>query len=133
MLAGGPTQPPPATCRPHRERENRSLQIMRRDWAAVTVLAAVALVALGLAPAFARATAVSSWGSQGAGPGQFTSIGGIVAAQNGDLYVSDLNPGLAANPARIQQFTEAGVFIRQWGEYGTGNGQMNRPFDLAID
>ncbi len=34
---------------------------------------------------------------------------------------------------RIQKFTSAGVYITQWGKSGTGNGQFNGPYGIALD
>ena len=59
---------------------------------------------------------VSSWGSPGTGPGQFSNAyagidpAGIVVGPNGHLYVSDWN--------RIEEFTPNGVLVRS---FGTGN------------
>jgi sugar lactone lactonase YvrE len=34
---------------------------------------------------------------------------------------------------RVQQFTSDGAFVRQFGSYGTGKGQLNRPTGIAVD
>jgi len=34
---------------------------------------------------------------------------------------------------RIQKFTSAGVFLTKWGAFGSGNGQFNQPFGVAVD
>jgi hypothetical protein len=34
---------------------------------------------------------------------------------------------------RIQKFTNTGTFIREWGDDGTGNGQINGPVGVSID
>jgi DNA-binding beta-propeller fold protein YncE len=37
-----------------------------------------------------------------------------------------------ADSARIQKFTNEGVFIRTWGGPGSGAGQFNRPSEVAV-
>ncbi len=61
---------------------------------------------------------VTAWGALGTGPGQFSNLyagvdpAGIVVGPNGDLYVSDWT--------RIQEFTPAGAFVRQFGAGNQG-------------
>jgi tripartite motif-containing protein 71 len=43
------------------------------------------------------------------------------------VYVSD------ASRDRICKFDSNGSFLGNWGSTGTGRGQFNGPFDLAID
>mgnify|MGYP003575914300 CR=1 FL=1 len=80
------------------------------------------------------------WGTQGSGNGQFNDPSGITIDSSGRLYVVDTGNN------RIQQFRlvnpcpsgttqiVAGVcFVRSWGSLGTGNGQFNKPLDVALD
>jgi len=61
---------------------------------------------------------VTAWGAPGTGPGQFSNLyagvdpAGIVVGPNGDIYVSDWT--------RIQEFTPAGAFVRQFGSGNQG-------------
>jgi len=61
---------------------------------------------------------VTAWGAPGTGPGQFSALyagvdpAGIVVGKNGDIYVSDWS--------RIQEFTPAGAFVRQFGSGNQG-------------
>ncbi len=61
---------------------------------------------------------VTAWGVPGTGPGQFSNLyagvdpAGIVVGKNGDIYVSDWT--------RIQEFTPAGAFVRQFGAGNQG-------------
>ena len=48
-------------------------------------------------------------------------------ADNGDIYVTD-----GYGNARIHQFDSDGVWIRSWGEPGTGPGQFNLPHGICI-
>ncbi|HKQ21163.1 MAG TPA: hypothetical protein VJS91_03910 [Nitrososphaeraceae archaeon] len=80
------------------------------------------------------------WGTLGSGNGEFKSPEGIAIDSSGRVYVADTGNN------RIQQFrlanpcpsgtsqTVSGVcFVRAWGSLGTGNGQFNKPLDVALD
>ena len=45
----------------------------------------------------------------------------------GNVYVAD------TDNHRVQKFTSTGSYLTQWGTYGTGNGQFNRPFYVSVD
>lgn len=45
----------------------------------------------------------------------------------GHVYVAD------SNGDRIQKFDESGTFLTKWGTPGSGNGQFNDPFGIAVD
>ena len=45
----------------------------------------------------------------------------------GDVYVT-LGP-----LSLVQQFTSTGTLVRQWGSFGTGNGQFNGQHGIAVD
>jgi hypothetical protein len=55
-----------------------------------------------------RATAVSSFGSEGTGPGFFSDSRHIAVAGDGTIYVGDFQLG------RIQRFDAEGNYISQW-------------------
>jgi tripartite motif-containing protein 71 len=63
------------------------------------------------------------WGSYGAGQGQFNNPSGVWIDENGttgrEVYVSDYNNH------RVQVFDENGTFLRTFGTYGGGDGQIN--------
>lgn len=70
---------------------------------------------------------LGQWGSQGAGNGQFLTMGAIAIDSNGNVYISDVMGN------RIQKFTSSGVYLSQWGTTGTGNGEFQYPYGMAID
>ena len=78
------------------------------------------------------------WGKLGSRPGEFRFITNdptdpgyltakITVGADGSVYVSDSGNG------RVQVFTPEGQFVRQFGSFGSGPGQMLRPFDLVVD
>ena len=65
-------------------------------------------------------------GGQGTGDGELDSAGGVAAASDGSVYVSDWFNH------RIQKFTPEGVFVTKWGTKGTGDGQFIQPAAVAV-
>ena len=63
---------------------------------------------------------------QDTGDGEFDSAGGVAAASDGSVYVSDWFNH------RIQKFTSEGVFVSKWGTEGTGDGQFIQPATVAV-
>jgi hypothetical protein len=70
---------------------------------------------------------VTSWGSEGPGPGQFFFPYGIAVDASDNIYVAD------SYNDRIQKFTSLGVFVMSWGSPGSGPGQFNSPRDVEVD
>jgi len=69
---------------------------------------------------------LASWGSAGAGPGQFNSPIDVAVDADSNVYVTE------AGNHRVQKFDAAGGFIRQWGSQGSGDGQFMFPLGIAI-
>lgn len=89
--------------------------------AALVALAAVAGVSL------ASHAFVGTWGSRGAGNGQFDQARGVAVDASGAVYVADtLNH-------RVQKFAADGTFVTVWGSAGSANGQFQSPYDVAVD
>ena len=65
-------------------------------------------------------------GGQGTGDGEFDYAGGVAAASDGSVYVTD------PFQHRIQKFTSEGVFVSKWGTEGTGDGQFIQPATVAV-
>jgi YD repeat-containing protein len=78
----------------------------------------------GSAPA--APTYVSSFGSAGAGNGQFAHPAGIAVGAGGSLWVVD------ENHYRVQKFNEAGEYQSSFGSQGSENGKFSRPTDVAV-
>jgi DNA-binding beta-propeller fold protein YncE len=63
---------------------------------------------------------IATWGSPGAGPGQFHVPHGIAVARDGTVIVAD------RENSRLEFFTPEGKFLDEWTE-------IARPCDVAID
>jgi uncharacterized protein (TIGR03663 family) len=70
--------------------------------------------------------ALTAWGSNGNGEGQFVTPRGVAVAPDGSIYVAD------AGNHRIQVFDQQGNFLLQWGSAGTAPGQFNEPWGVAV-
>lgn len=83
------------------------------------------IVVMGLTPPYTR---VLTFGTAGAGNGQFATPTGIAVDQSGSIYVSDsLNH-------RIQKFTSTGSFLWAVGSSaGSAEGQFDTPLGMALD
>ncbi len=69
------------------------------------------------------------FGSEGAGPGQFSLVRDVVEDSKGHLYVADYS----GPEDRIEKFTSQGEFVLAWGRRGSGNGEFQRPQGLAVE
>jgi DNA-binding beta-propeller fold protein YncE len=73
------------------------------------------------------------WGTPGRGDGEFNGPAGVAAGpgpsceSHGPVYVVD------QHNARVQKFTSDGVYVGQWGSFGSGPGQFNLPWGAATD
>ena len=80
---------------------------------------------------------VLKWGSKGTGDGEFSGListaegakfspTGLAVALDGSVYVADLGN------SRIQKFTSDGLFVTEWGTWGSGDAEFLRPYDVAV-
>lgn len=74
---------------------------------------------------------VAKWGSYGEGDGQFNLAAGVAVDNSGNVYVADGGP--SGTNQRIQKFTSDGRFLMKWGSPGTGDGQFQNIFGIAVD
>lgn len=70
---------------------------------------------------------ITSWGSSGSGPGQFSGPAYTAVDANGNVFVTDLFN------SRVEKFTNDGGFVTAWGSYGARAGQFNWPGGIAVD
>ncbi len=68
----------------------------------------------------------SAWGGYGTQPGQFNAPAGVAVASDGTIYVAD------TNNHRVQRLAVDGTVLAVWGELGSGQGQMNHPWGIAL-
>ena len=77
-----------------------------------------------------------SWGTKGSSPGQFDFVtadttpapfGSIAFAPDGSFYVADVGN------FRVQAFDKDRNFVREWGGFGTDDGQFARAWSIATD
>ena len=70
-----------------------------------------------------------SFGTSGAGSGQFNTPGGVAVDGSGNVYVADLSNHRIVN---FNFSNPTGTFT-SFGTVGSGNGQFNDPFRVAVD
>ncbi len=69
---------------------------------------------------------ITSFGSLGTGPGQFTRPLGVAVDASGNVWTTD------STNSRLQKFSSSGTFLAQFGSKGSGNGQFSDPRGIAI-
>ncbi len=67
---------------------------------------------------------------QPADPASFFQPNDVITNSKGDVFVAE---GHGGDNARIVKFDRTGKFIKAWGSYGSGPGQMDQPHSLAWD
>ena len=72
-------------------------------------------------------TLINVLGSYGNTDGKFYRIQGITVGRCGNIYVCDAFLG------RVSVYNENGTFITKFGEFGSGQGQLNVPLDVAFN
>ena len=103
--------------------------LRRSQYCCYTLGCLIMMLSPSLLNAYTQPPLVLSWGSQGTGPGQFTSATAIAVGPDGSVYVSD------SHLNRIQTFSSHGDYILQWGILGSAPGQFgdDGPYGIAFD
>lgn len=70
---------------------------------------------------------VDQWGGLGSEPGHLTYPYSVTVDTHGDVWVADTHNN------RVQHFDGSGTFLTMWGSSGTGDGEFDRPSDIAFD
>lgn len=70
-------------------------------------------------------------GVSGSGPDLFDQPTDVVIAPNGDIFVTDSHRDGKNN--RVVKFTKDGAFVMEWGQKGSGAGEMSEPHTIAMD
>jgi DNA-binding beta-propeller fold protein YncE len=72
-------------------------------------------------------TFVRTWGTVGAGDGQFRYLADVAVDPAGNVYTVDRDLN------RVQKFSSSGAFVATWGSQGSGEGQFSGPLGIAAD
>ena len=70
-------------------------------------------------------------GVSGSGPGLFDQPTDVVVAPNGDIFVTDSHRGGLNN--RVVKYTRDGKYVKEWGQKGSGRGELSEPHTIAMD
>jgi serine/threonine-protein kinase len=70
---------------------------------------------------------LDTWGTSGAGPGQFVSPIGVAVDRQGNIFVVD------SYTCRIQELSPAGKLLAAWGRPGSRPGEFRNPQGIAVD
>ena len=83
---------------------------------------------------------IMQWGLYDSGDGQFRNPQGIAIDSLEQVYVADgynhrIQKFQLANPCPVNmsQITSGVCFVTKWGTFGSGNGQFNLPYGIALD
>ena len=71
-------------------------------------------------------------GQGGTGTDVFDRPTGIAFAPNGDIFISEGHAPTFGN-SRIMKFDKSGKFIKSFGRFGSGDGELKGPHVLAFD
>jgi hypothetical protein len=70
-------------------------------------------------------------GVSGSTPQLFDQPTDVAIAASGDIFVTDSHRNGKNN--RVVRFTKDGKFVKEWGQKGSGRGEMSEPHTIAID
>ena len=67
----------------------------------------------------------------GSGPDLFDQPTDVLVAPDGDIFVTDSHRNGKNN--RVVKFSKDGKFIKEWGQKGSGPGEISEPHTIAMD
>jgi DNA-binding beta-propeller fold protein YncE len=70
-------------------------------------------------------------GVSGSGPDLFDQPTDVLVAPDGTIFVTDSHRNGKNN--RVVKFSKDGRFIKEWGQKGSGPGQISEPHSIAMD
>jgi DNA-binding beta-propeller fold protein YncE len=70
-------------------------------------------------------------GSGASSPDLFYEPTDVVVAPSGDIFVTDSHRNGKNN--RVVKFSPAGKYIKEWGQKGSGPGEISEPHTIALD
>ncbi len=76
---------------------------------------------------------IRTWGSLGAGEGQFKTARNITVGPDQTIYVSNGGSSASEATADVQRFTRDGTFLGRWGNFGEAPGQFMTILGLETD
>jgi sugar lactone lactonase YvrE len=66
-------------------------------------------------------------------PEYFFQPNAVFVAPNGDIFVSEGHSSNAMATARVLKFDRTGKLLKEWGKWGTAQGEFDQPHALAMD
>ena len=66
-------------------------------------------------------------------PGSLYQPNDVITYPNGDILVAEGHSDAATAGARLVRFDKTGKFLRDYGKFGTGDGEFRQPHGLAFD
>ena len=90
------------------------------------VFGLVVLLPLVAIAAYPNYDFVDNWGGPGANPGEFVGPAGVTQGPYGEVFVTD------SESHEVEVFDADGTFLRQFGELGTGDAQMEYPWLIEV-
>jgi len=74
---------------------------------------------------------LTTWGTFGTGNGQFQYPRDVAVDSSGNVYT--VEQPTVPHTHRVQKFDSDGNFLKSWGGYGRGDGQLGVPRSIAVD
>ncbi len=76
---------------------------------------------------------VRSFGEHGSQAGLMEKPKGLAVDSQGNVWVTDFEDSIGSTLSRVDVYSETGKYEEQFGSFGTGSGQFQYPFGIALD